>query len=517
MDEFTFSCFSPECVLIPVTPADWEACFIEKKPDVFFVESTWKGNDSTWTNENRLHKIPTRSPESPLFKILAYCKTNNIPTVFWNKEDPFGFQLFSEAAKNFDFIFTTDDGCVPEYKKICGHDCVFTLPFAAQPAIHNPLLTAARANAVCFAGTYYTDMFDERREQMEIILNSAKNFDFVIYDRMHGYTGPDRERFLFPARFKKFIKGVLKYPDMVNAYKKYKVFLNINSIVTSKTMFARRVFELLASGTPVVSTASKSIGEVFPDLVLQIADETEGHTALEKLFSDETYWRRLSAKGVREVLQKHTYAQRLREVLEKAGIAVAPDEKDSVFLVIKNLGKSAILLESIERQTLKPTKIILTFQNGAVEASLRNSGHTVAVVKNVDIFPALQSMPRGQILAFWDARDYYGAEYLYDAVHALKCSPFNITGMSAIYQQNKQDNSVSLIGDAAKECALATSFFSATVLVQKHFFLTEKIIQQLLEKEEITTPPNGFSRYAFEYAKLSNGEATTQTRNTITL
>ena len=47
--------------------------------------------------------------------------------------------------------------------------------------------------------------------------------------------------------------GELPYDQMLAAYKMYKVFLNVNSVIDSPTMCARRVFELSACSTPVVS------------------------------------------------------------------------------------------------------------------------------------------------------------------------------------------------------------------------------------------------------------------------
>src|SRR5690625_7869692 len=50
---------------------------------------------------------------------------------------------------------------------------------------------------------------------------------------------------------------------MLAAYRNYKVFLNVISVTESPSMCARRVFEILASGTPVVSGESAAIPEFF--------------------------------------------------------------------------------------------------------------------------------------------------------------------------------------------------------------------------------------------------------------
>ena len=52
--------------------------------------------------------------------MLNYCRSRGIPTVFWNKEDPPHFDDFIGAAKEFDFVFTTDADCVPMYREALG-------------------------------------------------------------------------------------------------------------------------------------------------------------------------------------------------------------------------------------------------------------------------------------------------------------------------------------------------------------------------------------------------------------
>ncbi|TMQ90917.1 glycosyltransferase, partial [Escherichia coli] len=55
-------------------------------------------------------------------------------------------------------------------------------------------------------------------------------------------------------KYQPVIVGSLDYEQMLTAYRQYKLFLNINTVQDSPTMFSRRVFEILSCGTPVVST-----------------------------------------------------------------------------------------------------------------------------------------------------------------------------------------------------------------------------------------------------------------------
>lgn len=118
---------------------------------------------------------------SSLYSLVEWCKQNNFPTVFWNKEDPVHFDRFIETAKRFDYIYTTDENMIPKYKEKAGHENVFALPFAAQPVIHNPIKIAEdRINKACFAGSYYK-LHKERCIDMDRLLDSASKFGLEIF------------------------------------------------------------------------------------------------------------------------------------------------------------------------------------------------------------------------------------------------------------------------------------------------------------------------------------------------
>ena len=98
---------------------------------------------------------------------------------------------------------------------------------------------------------------------MDILLRPSLDFGLDIYDRNLGLFANEPDLYRFPDIYQPAIKGRLEYDDMVKAYKQYKVFLNVNSVRHSSTMFARRVFELLSCGTPVISTFSKGVIEIL--------------------------------------------------------------------------------------------------------------------------------------------------------------------------------------------------------------------------------------------------------------
>ncbi len=125
------------------------------------------------------------------------------------------------------------------------------MPFACQPAIHNPVATVERQAAVMFAGAFYR-RYPERNQDLESMVDElAPVYDIDIYDRNFG---SELEDYRFPDRYAEHIRGTLAPGDVPEAYKRYRFGLNMNSVKQSTTMFARRVFELMGSGTLVLGT-----------------------------------------------------------------------------------------------------------------------------------------------------------------------------------------------------------------------------------------------------------------------
>ncbi|MGL6065347.1 MAG: CgeB family protein, partial [Fusobacteriaceae bacterium] len=312
-DDFTRECFKYECTIIDIRPDSWKVDFLLYKPHLFMIESAWLGYKGLWRgiissgDEIKIKK---------LLDILNWCKDNFIPTIFWNKEDPVHFNKFINIAKYFNYIFTTDKESIKEYKKIINHENVYCLMFAAQPKIHNPIrYTDFKSSKACFAGSYYKNMFPERCKELNKLLNAAMNTIGVdIYDRKYNSGLPNFE---YPKEFQPFIKGYLDAENICIANKGYKVNINVNSVKDSSTMFSRRVFESLASGTPIISSFSIAISLNLKDMVFMSDDYYELENEFLKISSDEKYYYKKVIQGIRCVLNNHTYKDRLFYIINK--------------------------------------------------------------------------------------------------------------------------------------------------------------------------------------------------------
>lgn len=319
-DEFTTNSFSDEFVAIPLEPADWQERFEKHKPDIFFCESAWSGPDPKrrpWKGKIYASKNFPKENRGVLLEILAHCRKKGIPTIFWNKEDPSHYtdrvHDFVKTAKEFDFIFTTAAECVNGYKQDYGVPHAFALPFATNPRLFNPLETAPRSSHIVFAGSWYANHV-QRSKDMEHILDaiSADGYELEIYDRYHGDTDPLH---IWPQRYQPFLRPSQPHECMPGVYKSSRFGLNFNTVTTSRTMFARRVFELMSSNTLVLSNYSRGTDEMFGDLIVYPDKHPKRLSSLADTEIDA-----LRERALQKVLGEHTYRHRWLQILQNIGV-----------------------------------------------------------------------------------------------------------------------------------------------------------------------------------------------------
>lgn len=314
LDEFTAECLSHEVKLVKVAQENWERQLEEQQPDFLLVESCWRGNDGNWGTLTQ-----GSGGGKKLSPIIKYCQKNGIPTVFWNKEDPPHYDKFGAIARLFDLAITTDINMVPHYKKDYGID-VYPLSFGAQPVIHNPVPMIPRLEKAVFAGSYYGDK-PKRCYDFENVISAVERagVDYDIFDRNY-YR--DIAKFAFPKRYQDKIVGNLSPDEVWKAHKGYKYQINMNSVQDSATMFARRVYESLASGTPVISNDSLGVRELFGDLVIMENDSHTIEERLKELESSPKLYQELARQGVRRVMREHTYGHRIEKICHLLGMDV---------------------------------------------------------------------------------------------------------------------------------------------------------------------------------------------------
>lgn len=423
MDEFTFASYGPECTLQQLTPDGWEEELKVFRPDLLFIESAWRGKDDLWRG-----KVGHSSSE--LTDIIHWCRIRKIPTVFWNKEDPVHFETFLSTASLFDFVFTTDIDCIHRYKSALGHGNVYLLPFACQPAIHNPVEVYERKDAFCFAGAYYV-RYPDRIRDLDSFLSNLPEFRSVeIYDRNLGQDNPDYQ---FPPRYSPYIVGTLPVEKIDMAYKGYEYAVNLNSVKHSQSMFARRIFELLASNTLTVSNYSRGVSLFFGDLVVATDRGEQAARKLKRLSEDDSQMDRIRLAGVRKALLQHSYGARLSYAISKvSGRSIL--ERSPTFAVVGRIEShrdAEGIIANFRRQRGVDATLTLITPRTLTKECLGLRAEPIHVIREdeAEEMSLLELAGSGiDWIAAMIAEDYYGPNYLLDLSLAPKYTNASVIG-----------------------------------------------------------------------------------------
>jgi len=494
MDEFSYSCYEHTCEMYQLSALDWKQEIERKRPDFLFIESAWDGKNSAWKG-----KISHRGSE--LVELLYWCKKNGIASVFWNKEDPVHFNTFINSARLFDYVFTTDIDCLGKYRRLLGHDRVGFLPFACEPEIHNPIERAERESGICFAGAYY-ERYTSRSKDMKSIIGKYTNGEIpvVIYDRNFG---TEDSRYKFPGEFHDLIRGKLPYEEIWKAYKGFDYALNFNSIKNSQTMMARRVFELMASNTMIISNYSRSSKVLFGDLLISCDDGNESKRTLEKWSKEDPGCKKRRLLALRKVMTEHTYEDRMLSIIRSIGGEMS--QFNPIISVISQCDSEEeldLLMGSITRQVLRPKKVIIVSER---EFEKVDSGFSDIEIVNYNVAKKrklIEVVGQCDLVSIFIPLDYYGPNYLTDVSLCTRYSHSDIITKSSFWKMNA-DEGIELINEG-EQYKLVEKWNQGTFTIRADSIEEGKNIEEFLE-EARSQPPNNYSCISIdEFSYLQN-------------
>lgn len=218
--------------------------------EFLFIESFWEGNNRTWKFWDNKEKYEM------VEYIIKITKKRFIKNILYNKEDPIHYNSFLPIAQKVDFVLTSASEMIPKYKKN-GVKNVIHSKFFIDGKLFNGFKETKVEEKIFFAGSYYPK-YKERSKFMDINFPKLKeDFSLYIYDRnIKEEITPNK----YPSKLKKYVKsGGKQIEEIVKETQRYKYAINMNSVIDSETMIARRVYEQIALGKIVISNYSKSI------------------------------------------------------------------------------------------------------------------------------------------------------------------------------------------------------------------------------------------------------------------
>jgi spore maturation protein CgeB len=411
--------------------------------DLVLMESIWRGYKDDW-----LYSMTSPGLQHPharaLVALLGRLRERaDKPIVMINKEDPLHYDKFLPIMRYADHIFTTDSERLAAYRRDTDALTVTAMPFAANLTLTNPMDRVREPQEdVCFAGSYYSEGHEERSRQMHFMLDPIVQFKGAIYDRMSVHYNP---RYHFPEQFRPYIRPAVGFEQMTRLYRQFRVFLNVNTIVTSPTMMSRRVYELLASGTPVVSAPSLALEQQFSGIVHTATTAHEANDQVNRLLTDDHHWWKTSQKGIREVALKHQYRHR-GALIRETVLGQSIDRQPKLVSVVMSTKRSDFLdriVENLTRQTYPRMEIILALHDvwpAEKIAELTKRLQEAPQIERVKVltFPNIVSLglklnasiaqAQGEFIAKMDDDDWYFPNYLQDMILTFDFSGADLAG-----------------------------------------------------------------------------------------
>jgi hypothetical protein len=453
--------FGLEASLVPLALGSWEEQLADAA--LLLVESEavatgpWSDAFSTFA----------AGRPNALRSLLEECMRRRVPTVFWDNSNIAISEELLEVASRFDHVFTTADEKIGRYADRLGAGRVARLDHAAQPRIHNPIgARRPRLARVCFAGSWPDH--EDGDGALRTLLDPPLDMDVLdIYAR----------RGALPPRYRPAVVGGPPR-KLVDTAQQYAAVLEPASGAPSSSRLPRRMLELLASGTPVVTTPSKGVDQALGDVVITTSSAEHTQRAVGGLIEHATERDRLALRGLRAVMREHTYSRRLDQVLGSAGLT-AHDGTPPLVTVITVSNRPEYLhrcLDNYRRQTYEGREFLFimnarTFDQDDVAAQIATvpSARVLYVESAATLGECLNEalqVAEGDYFAKFDDDDHYGPNYLADQMLAFEYANAAVVGKrSAFVYLEATDETV--LRFPGHECEYTSTVFGASLVVDR--------------------------------------------------
>lgn len=248
-------------------------------------------------------------------RLLEELRSQGVITVLWFVEDYLRFTYWRELARGYDFIFTVQRGACIEAIKKAGAGEVYYLPVACDPGVHRPLQLSPEerkkwGSPISFVGAGY-----HNRQQ---VFAALSNYPIRIW----GTQWPEAKPF---DRLVQEDGRRLTPEEYVKIFNATDININLHSsderdgVDPTGDFLNPRLFELAAAGAFQLVDERTLMPEIFtPGHDVATFRSTEDlKDKLDYYLAHPEERNRISRAARETVLSKHTYAQRLKEMLAK--------------------------------------------------------------------------------------------------------------------------------------------------------------------------------------------------------
>lgn len=246
-------------------------------------------------------------------KLFPLLEQRGIPHVYWAIEDPVSFEYLSlPFAQKSALVFTPCWESLADYNRhgISAH----LLMFACNPNYHRPGAPDPRfQHEIIFTGNNYS-YHPARQHGVATVLQPLieQGYDVQVYGN-EWWLDPN-QAYTIPASH---YGGYMANEDLPAACASASIILGLHSVDTSRTMMSMRTFEILGCGGFYLTQWTPAVEEMFINHHHLVWSKSREETLdLVKYYLQHPELRqRIALQGQSEVYQKHSYQQRVREII----------------------------------------------------------------------------------------------------------------------------------------------------------------------------------------------------------
>ena len=293
-------------------------------PDRFQIERVFA--NARQDNLDFIHGVEEFAPDLVLVvkgetllpeTLHAVKRRSGVPLLQWCGDDPFWFPNIVGAFGIYDHFFIADASYIPDIEKHGSPSASFLAHAVDETVYHDGIPPAAEETDVIFVGDSRHQMghLPENWHRVEMLEAVARaGFNLAIYGR--GWESlPDS------YAVRKFVRGpeLLPATQVAAAYRASAIVLNVHhpQMVHGCNM---RTFEAAACGAFQLVDDRASLAELFDptDDIVAYRSSEELVELIRHHLDHPAERAAIAARGRATVLARHTYAQRLAELLQRA-------------------------------------------------------------------------------------------------------------------------------------------------------------------------------------------------------
>lgn len=310
------------CLAVGVESEDWDSAPGRELPHLLLIESSGLRQHASGTGAVAAEKVERA------LELVAWCDRTGVPTALWETRLTRRLDTPAELLDAVGHLFVADPEAVRAVAEQLGGRRPVLLPLAAQVVPDSVPGFEQRTKQVVFLGRWAEWFSGGRREELEFILDAARERGLVIYQR----EGETREEYRLPERFCSCLVTVPAECQAIEAFRDSRIVVGFDPRNYGRLMVPQIAFDATAAGAVVITPNHLAIRRLLGNMAVMIKTSEEAEVEVERYLGDEAEWRQASRRARNATLHAHVYSNRLATIASAIGYRLLPEPERAYVL-----------------------------------------------------------------------------------------------------------------------------------------------------------------------------------------